>query len=577
MKLKYKFFIIFFLISNIPLFTVTLFAYNRYTSLLESQLDQVSHNLIENAVSAADSALEDINHITEIFTFYSESRNSIVDDLKKYTGTRPYTAYDVFESNKNIKFICQNLIYSSSYINGIFVFTPSGEILGYGYGNSIDVYPDYNPQNDIWYKNTLGLKGKIYIDGTSTKNYLINASPSITFCRALYDVYSHEFLGVLVTDCSPKIFDLQSVNTMPENVMLSIEGEHDQILYSNALDLPYNFSNDSTVVSRNPLSWGSLTLVTAINYDALYREFGTSRILFITITIVCSLTFVVISFVLSGSLTRPISFLSNLMARHKSNDYITNAQYLKRTDEIGILFNEYNSMLQELDSYIKREYQNKLITLDSQMKSLEAQINSHFLYNTLESINSMAEIEGIESISVMSMALGNMFRYSIKTKSELVTVADELNHVKDYVSIQKIRFSNCFHVELLIPDELLSKKVLKLILQPIVENALYHGLNYCKSGDAICISAVIKDSILYISVSDNGCGMDKEQLQSLRRNLAEPARFTELGQRNKQSIGLKNIHSRIELYYGQGYGLSIVSEKENGTAVTIRLPVFEEG
>ncbi len=576
MKLKYKFFIIFFLISNIPLFIVTLFAYNRYTSLLESQLDQVSRNLIDNAAEAADSALGDINHITEIFTFYSESRNSIVDDLKKYTGARSYTTYDVFESNKNIKFICQNLIYSSGYINGIFVFTPSGEILGYGYGNSIDIYPNYNPQNDSWYQNTLSLKGKIYIDGTSTKSYLINASPSITFCRALYDVYSHEFLGVLITDCSPEIFDLQSINTMPENVMLSIEGEHDQILYSNALDLPYDFSNDSTVVSRRPLSLGSLTLVTAINYDALYREFGTSRILFITITIVCSLIIVVISFVLSGSLTRPISFLSNLMGRHKSNDYITNTRYLKRTDEIGILFNEYNSMLQELDSYIKKEYQNKLITLDSQMKSLEAQINSHFLYNTLESINSMAEIEGIESISVMSMALGNMFRYSIKTKSELVTVTDELNHVKDYVSIQKIRFSNRFRIELHIPDELLLKKILKLILQPIVENALYHGLNYCKSGDIICISAVIKDNILYISVSDNGCGMDKEQLQALRRSLAEPAQFTELGQRNKQSIGLKNIHSRIELYYGQGYGLSIISDKGNGTTVTIRLPVYEE-
>lgn len=576
MKLKYKFFIIFFLISNIPLFIVTLFAYNRYTGLLESQLDQVSRNLIDSAAEAADSALGDINRITEIFTFYSESRNSIVDDLKKYTGTRSYTTYDVFESNKNIKFICQNLIYSAGYINGIFVFTPSGEILGYGYGSSIDIYPNYNPRNDSWYQNTLSLKGKIYIDGTSTKNYIINASPSITFCRALYDVYSHEFLGVLITDCSPEIFDLQSINTMPENVMLSIEGAHDQILYSNALDLPYDFSNDSTVVSRRPLSLGALTLVTAINYDALYREFGTSRILFITITVVCSLIFVVISFVLSGSLTRPISFLSNLMGRHKSNDYITDTRYLKRTDEIGILFNEYNSMLQELDSYIKKEYQNKLITLDSQMKSLEAQINSHFLYNTLESINSMAEIEGIESISVMSMALGNMFRYSIKTKSELVTVTDELNHVKDYVSIQKIRFSNRFRVELNIPEELLLKKILKLILQPIVENALYHGLNYCKAGDIICISAVIKTNILYISVSDNGCGMDREQLQALRSSLAEPAQFTELGQRNKQSIGLKNIHSRIELYYGQGYGLSIISEKGNGTTVTIRLPVFEE-
>lgn len=363
---------------------------------------------------------------------------------------------------------------------------------------------------------------------------------------------------------------------MPENVLLSIEGSRGNILYSNVMDLPNNFSNASTVVSKSPLALDSLTLVTAINYDALYKEFGASRIILITFTLVCSLIFIVISFVLSESLTRPISFLSRLMARHASDGRTSNCRYFKRTDEIGILFNEYNSMLQELDSHIKREYQNKLITLDSQMKSLEAQINSHFLYNTLESINSMAEIEGIESISVMSMALGNMFRYSIKTKSELVTMAEELNHVKDYVSIQQIRFSNRFHVDLEVPEALLSKKVLKLILQPIVENALYHGLHSCRFGDAIRICAQLNDRILSISVSDNGCGMTKEQLNSLCDSLAEPARFTELGQRNKQSIGLKNIHSRIELYYGQGYGLSIKSQEGRGTEVTIRLPVLQE-
>lgn len=576
MKLKYRLFIIFFLISNIPLVIISYFSYNRYTSLLKAQLNQVSQNLLEHAVDTANNTIDDINHITEIFTFYSESYDSIVANLKKYTGDEVYTTYDIFQSNKNIKFICQNLIYSSDYINGIFIFTPSGETLGYGYGDSIDILPGYNPREDEWYQKTIAAEGKIYVDGTTEKDYMINASPSITFSRALYDVYSHGFLGVLIVDCSPDLFNLESVNTMPENVMLSVEGPYNQILYTNATDLPTNFANHSTVVMKENLKLEPLTLSAAINYDALYQEFGASRLVLIAFAIICAVIFLIISIVLSYYVTNPIAFLSNRMSKYKSNDYIKNSKYLERTDEIGILFNEYNSMLHELDSYIKKEYQNKLITLDSQMKSLEAQINSHFLYNTLESINSLAEIEGIETISTMSMALGSMFRYSIKTKSELVTIADEINHVKDYLSIQQIRFSNRFHVDISIPQTLYNTKVLKLILQPIVENAFYHGLNYCTTGNYIQLSAKVVDHLLYIMVSDNGKGMSKEQLHTLKEHLKKPAKFMELGHRNKQSIGLKNIHSRIELYYGQTYGLSIQSKEGQGTVVTIKIPIFQE-
>ena len=208
------------------------------------------------------------------------------------------------------------------------------------------------------------------------------------------------------------------------------------------------------------------------------------------------------------------------------------------------------------------------------MKSLEAQINSHFLYNTLESINSIAELEEVESISTMALALGDMFRYSIKTQSELVTVADELKHVRDYVSIQRIRFENKFDLKLEIPEEMYSYKVLKLILQPLVENSFYHGLQYCRCGSFIKIRGWHDDRFLYLSVSDDGAGMTKEQKEELEKTLMEPARFTELGQRNKQSIGVKNIHTRIVLYYGEGYGLHIDSEPGMGTTMTIKLPVL---
>ena len=147
--------------------------------------------------------------------------------------------------------------------------------------------------------------------------------------------------------------------------------------------------------------------------------------------------------------------------------------------------------------------------------------------------------------------------------------------VNDYVTIQRIRFDNRFHLDLDISSEYLDNKVLKLILQPLVENALYHGLNYCTTGDTITIRAYTENNCLMIDVHDNGQGMDIETLTKLQSSLMEEASFTELGHRNKQSIGLKNIHSRIELYYGKGYGLTVTSIHGEWTNIQIRLPILK--
>lgn len=568
---------IFMLISNLPILIMAIYTYNRYTDLINRQTSQVAENIVENALSSANTTLDNIKHISELFNFDAGNQESIISDLRNYTGSKSdYTTYDVFKTNNNLKFICQNLIFNSSYINGIFVFTPSGEILGYGYGGNIDIRYGYNPSSDKWYKQTLKLQGKTYIDGIRAKEYIINSDPSISFSSAIYDVYTKEFLGVLLIDCSPKVFDLSTVNTLPDTALLSIE-QGNQILYSNIDTLAGDFSDKNSIKYNKELDWRDLSLVAVFNTEGLYREFNSTRLTLIAISVVCALIFIIISIILSSYLTKPIILLSKKMSVRGGDNTVDKERYLNRTDEIGILYNEYQSMIEELKLYIKNELEHKLITLDSQMKSLEAQINSHFLYNTLESINSIAEIEEIESISTMSLALGDMFRYSIKTTSELVTIADELKHVKDYISIQQIRFDNRFELLLEIPAGMYSLKILKLVLQPIVENAFYHGLKYCSAGSLIRISGCVENDTIYLSVFDDGLGMTPDRLKELNKSLLEKAHFTELGHRNKQSIGLKNIHTRIQLYYGEGYGMQIQSSQNNGTTVTLKVPLFKGG
>jgi len=374
------------------------------------------------------------------------------------------------------------------------------------------------------------------------------------------------------------MFDLSPVNTLPSITLLSIENKNNnQILYTNINQLKSNFTEKNKKIFKTGLDLDQLSLSAVFNYDELYKAYNLTEVLLLIIAVFCMAGTIVLSIIFSNSLTKPITHLSDKMASQHGSHLTLTGRYLNRNDEIGVLYNEYNSMVDELNISIKRDYQNKLITLDSQMKSLEAWINSHFLFNTLESINSIAFIEGNERIATMAMSLGNMFRYAIKTKSEMVTVQDELNHVRDYVSIQKIRFSDNFDLNIRIPEAIRSQHVLKLILQPLVENALFHGLQYCHVGSRIDITARLDQKHLYIEVTDDGKGMNPLQLKELQDKLRQEATFTELGHRDKQSIGLKNIHTRIELYYGKGYGLFVRSTEGAGTTVEIKLPVLEGG
>ena len=575
MKLKNKFLLIFLILSFAPMLVITLFTYNRYTMLTEEQTTQVADAIFEKSILEINSSLESIRQISSVFNFYNSENSSIISDLKKYSdANEAYTEYDVFLTNQRIRTMCQNLMSPLDYVNGIFIFTSSGECLGFGSG--IDTYPGYTPFNDAWYKDTLKLNGGYFIDGITQKQFLLGSKPSISFSQSLCDIYTGEFLGVLYIDCSPDIFDLSHINTLPDISLLVVEKKNGPILYSNIDSIKTKITPENSQLRKTDLDMKNLQLTFSIDYERLYAEFGFTRIMLLAIAGICALVFIVISLLLSIYVTRPITHLSKKMSRHDEEILETSGKYLKRTDEIGILYNEYNQMIETLSAYIQTEFKNKLITLDAQMKSLEAQINSHFLYNTLESINSIAEIEEIPSISTMSMALGDMFRYSIKTQSELVYLKNELDHVGKYIAIQQIRFDGRFKLQLNILPEMHDLKILKLVLQPLVENALFHGLQYCASGSSITITGEIppNEKVFLLTISDDGVGMSDDKLEFLNQRLNEKMEFAELGQRNDQSIGLKNIHTRLVLYYGDGYGLSISSTLGLGTKITIKVPLL---
>ena len=228
-----------------------------------------------------------------------------------------------------------------------------------------------------------------------------------------------------------------------------------------------------------------------------------------------------------------------------------------------------STMRQLMDDIIRQEESKRKSELDV----LQSQINPHFLYNTLDSIVWMIENNRYDDAIVMVTSLARLFRISLSRGRTLITVGEELEHARHYMTIQKMRFKNKFTSEIRADGEALGCETVKLVVQPIVENAIYHGMEYADGDGEILVWAHIEGEDLYIDVTDNGPGMRQEQVDRLLREDDGPAAPS----RGGSGIGLRNVHQRIQLTYGEPYGLEIESEPDEGTTIRIHLPVRRPG
>ncbi len=209
--------------------------------------------------------------------------------------------------------------------------------------------------------------------------------------------------------------------------------------------------------------------------------------------------------------------------------------------------------------------------------ALQSQINPHFLYNTLDIIVWMIENEKPEQAVKVVIALARFFRISLSKGKSIITLGDELEHVRNYLMIQQMRYKNKFTYSIEAPEELLGLASLKLMLQPMVENAIYHGMEFMDGEGEIRIRAWRAEGDLYISIEDNGLGMTEEQVKGLfePESGREPRFGGRRGASGSSGIGVKNVNERIRLYFGPDYGLSIWSEPDEGTRVTAHLPAVD--
>ncbi|MDF2594064.1 MAG: putative signal transduction protein [Clostridia bacterium] len=227
-------------------------------------------------------------------------------------------------------------------------------------------------------------------------------------------------------------------------------------------------------------------------------------------------------------------------------------------------FNAMVSRMKKLMDEIVAEQDDKR---KKELEALQSQINPHFLYNTLDSIIWLAESGKIEEAIMMITALSRFFRIGISSGKSIITVREELEHARNYLSIQKIRYKNRFEFEIIADEEALNAKTIKLILQPLIENALYHGIEYMTYKGKITILANVHKGELVYSIKDNGVGMSEETVLML---LDKEQEIKTKG----SGVGIKNVNERIKLYYGKTYGMRVESKQEEGTTIYIKIPLI---
>lgn len=277
----------------------------------------------------------------------------------------------------------------------------------------------------------------------------------------------------------------------------------------------------------------------------------------------------VLTAAISRSMIRPLDLLMETIQRIKGGESRLRTKIVTR-DEIGELGQNFNEMLDQMEELREKENQAMRLLNQAEYKALQAQINPHFLYNTLETMSSIAEVRDCPEVSMLSQSLSNIFRYSLNMKEPFSTVAKEITHLKNYSYVMNVRMRDNIKYIYRIDDSTLKDRLPRISIQPLVENALNHGLRNKRGEKVVQIEIKKEDGMLVLCVSDNGVGMDAGKLNmELAQN---DLRYVEKG----NSIGLHNINARIKMRYGEDYGIHIESTVGEGTSVFIRLPEEKE-
>lgn len=567
----------------IPMLFVPIVTFQNNAQILESKINVCTQQTLSEISKNIENVIDSMLAVSNVLCFDEE----LIYSLSRDNYDSDYSWY--IEKKKKIEDKITNAQNGSLYS-----YNSDIAIIGFD-GNCYvsSAYPILKTYDEVinekWYKQAIDMNGYTLWMAPSSEYFQLTGKEkgNIAMARLIKD-NAGRGKGVLIVSIYPEMglrSFLKSEESIKGSRMLLINSSNKAIFGSTPLsnmDFLNDVSfNDNMEKSRDAFTYKIEDRQMTINYltipktnwkiiqmtpyESMMGEIMDMRRHNIIINSIIMGILIVISILISWSITRPLKNLSFLMQEVPKGNFSVRFD-VKGKDEVADLGRSFNIMVKKINNLINQLEKAHRDREKARLEALQAQINPHFLLNTLNSIKWMAIMSGAENVSLMLSALGNLLETTLNRKEEMITLSEEITCVDNYILLQKIRYGDRFEMKVDVPERIQAYFVPCFILQPLVENSIIHGFEDIESGGIITIRGRQEGNLIMIEVEDNGKGIPKSRLKDLLENEKQcKGKFS--------NIGIKNVDERIRLNYGDEYGLTLSSREGKGTIATLKLPV----
>lgn len=548
------------------------------TSIFENS-SEYTHTIIQQMNQNIDSYIDYMENIAYLISSNEDVQDYLFDE--KIDNEGRYRILNQF----------QTILDSRSDIRNVGIISKNGRMLINDGSKSVNQDLDLNTQE--WYATALEKPNGPILTSSHVQHIISGERPwVITLSRGIRDRSgSGEKEGVFFIDLNYSaisgLCDQSTVGTkgyafildakgnivyhpqqqqlynelQTENISLIMDTDEDTVLTGTR--------NDGKLYSISRSEKTGWTVVDCTNVKELLSKSRQAQSVYVLTAIILVIVALLFSRFMARSITLPIQKLRDSMKKVQEGDFSVSDVVVDSKNEIGSLTKSFDVMTHRIHELMEQNVHEQEEKRKSELKALQSQINPHFLYNTLDSIIWMAEGKKNEEVVLMTASLARLLRQSISNEDEVVPIANEVEYARGYLTIQKMRYKDKLEFQIEVDSSILYIPLIKLVLQPIIENAIYHGLKYKESKGLLIVKGFMKDGNAVLQVIDDGVGMDEETL----------AHIYDKHKVNYHSngVGVYNVQKRLKLYYGEDYGITYTSELGKGTTATITIPGRQEG
>lgn len=548
-------------------------------------INYTSNSIYENAVNYMNQIIKQVNYDLDSYVGFLKNISYIVstnEDVSNYLFNTELTEEDKLAAEEKIITQFKTIMDSRSDIYNIAIVAENDRsILNDGHAKFTE-YIDIKDQD--WYKKALESENGTNISPSHVQNAIEDSYKwVITLSKALTNYNTGMNEGVFFVDLNYNaIIDLCS-NNIGNKGYIFIMDEKGNMIYHPKQQLIYGelmeenieeilsseeeffISGDKIYTVSRSAETGWIT-VGAVSNEELFRNNKQVQGMYLLVAGALLISVIVLSSIISKQITKPIIKLSDSMSMVEHGEFDKASVPITIDNEIGMLSRSFNVMTEKIHTLMEQNIYEQEEKRKNEMKALQAQINPHFLYNTLDSIIWMSEAGKNEEVVLMTSALARLLRQTISNDKAKVTVSEEINYVRSYLTIQKMRYKDKLEFQINVSPEIMSVKIIKFALQPLVENAIYHGLKYKETKGNLVIEGYKEGEKAVLVVKDDGVGMDEQTLEHIFDG-------SQKGDKSN-GVGVPNVQKRLQLYYGPEYGITYKSRKGEGTVAIVTVPLY---